>query len=115
MAGKGFRGYPVATVVYYGPTDQHATKVAVGIIPYENAQPSVLERWMSETTDVSIDPEINGEITDFIKLHGAKSVVVADRIMGCPHEQGKDYPEGTECPKCPFWKNRDRFTGEIIH
>src|ERR1700730_11392127 len=28
---RGFRGYPVATVVYYGPDDQRASKVAVGI------------------------------------------------------------------------------------
>ena len=30
-ARRGFRGYPVATVAYYGPDDQRASKVAVGI------------------------------------------------------------------------------------
>src|SRR5258706_1030363 len=31
-ARKGFRGYPVATIAFYGPDDRHATKVAVGIV-----------------------------------------------------------------------------------
>jgi hypothetical protein len=50
----------------------------------------------------------------FIKENGAKSVVMTDQIMGCPHEEGVDYPDGTKCPKCPFWAIRDRFTGETI-
>ena len=111
---KGFRGYPIATVAYYGPDDQHATKVAIGIVPFENSEPSLLERWYSETTDIRSDLEINEKIIHFIKQNNAKSVVIADRIIGCPHEEGKDYPEGPVCPKCPFWVNRDRFTKEII-
>jgi hypothetical protein len=31
-AKHGSRGYPLATVMFYGPDDQTATKVAVGII-----------------------------------------------------------------------------------
>jgi len=115
IAGKGFRGYPIATVAYYGPDDQHASKVAVGIVANEDEDPAFLERWYSEQTDVRVDPTINREIITFIRLHKAKSVVIADRIMGCPHEEGKDYPGGSVCPECPFWANRDRFSGEIIH
>ena len=22
------------------------------------------------------------------------------------------YPEGESCPMCPYWQNRDRFTGD---
>jgi hypothetical protein len=43
-----------------------------------------------------------------------KSVVVADRIIGCPHEEGVDYPNGTKCPSCPFWDTRDRWTGAAL-
>jgi hypothetical protein len=39
---------------------------------------------------------------------------LTDRIIGCPHEEGKDYPAGDVCPQCPFWANRDRFTHELI-
>ena len=115
IADKGFRGYPIATVAYYGPDDQRASKVAVGIVVKEGEYPSFLERWYSEQTDVRVDPGINRKIITFIQLHGAKSVAIADRIIGCPHEEGKDYPEGSACPQCPFWANRDRFSGEIIH
>lgn len=114
MAKKGFRGYPIATVASYGPDDQLATKVAVGIIPGDNEEISNMKRWYTETTDIRRDRVINLEILEFIKEQGAKSVVIADRIMGCPHEEGKDYPEGTVCPKCPFWAIRNRYTGEII-
>ena len=37
----------------------------------------------------------------------AKSDVMADRIIGCPHEEGVDYPDGSKCPKCPFCAIRD--------
>ena len=114
IARKGFRGYPVATVAYYGPDDKRASKVAVGIIEHEGGDPSFLERWYSERGDVRVDPDIGRQIIEFIEHHGARSVVIADRIMGCPHEEGKDYPEGSACPACPFWANRDRFSGEII-
>ena len=35
-AKKGFRGFPVATVAFYGPDDRRASKLAVGIVLAEN-------------------------------------------------------------------------------
>jgi hypothetical protein len=40
QAAKGFQGYPVATVAYYGPDSSKATKVVVSIIRWEGADPS---------------------------------------------------------------------------
>jgi len=108
---KGFNGYPVATVAYYGPDNRTATKVAVAIVPDEDAEPVALERWFDETGYVRRNHEINGQILDFLRSHGARSVVMSDGIIGCPHEEGIDYPEGEECPQCPFWSGRDRWTG----
>jgi hypothetical protein len=113
-AKQGFQGYPVATITYYGRDDRQASKVAVGIILEEGGAVAFLERWSNEIQDIRLDPEANEEIVRFISKHGAKSVVMADRILGCPHEEGKDYPEGEKCPKCSYWAIRDRFTGEII-
>src|SRR5712692_4405008 len=31
-----------------------------------------------------------------------------DGIIGCPHEEGIDYPEGKSCPQCPYWARRAR-------
>jgi len=111
---RGFTGFPVATVAYYGPDNQRASKVAVGIVLTAGGEVEVLERWFSDTQDVRTDPEILKEVLDFVSANSAKSVVVADAILGCPHEEGTDYPEGAKCPKCVFWANRDRFAGEII-
>jgi len=113
-AKHGFKGYPIATVAFYGPNDSRASKVAVSIINAEDAEPSFLERWFLEEGDVRADPSITDQIVGFIQGHGAKSVSMADRIIGCPHEEGTDYPEGQVCPQCPFWANRDRWTGELL-
>ena len=51
-ARRGFRGYPVATIAFYGPSDELASKVAVGIVPAEHAEPDPLERWFSDDQDV---------------------------------------------------------------
>jgi hypothetical protein len=114
-ARRGFRGYPVATIAFYGPTDQFASKVAVGIVPTEDAEADPLERWFSDDHDVRRDPTVGDEVLAFIRQHGAKTIVMSDRIIGCPHEEGTDYPEGEVCPGCPFWAHRDRWSGEVIH
>jgi len=113
-AKQGFRGYPMATVTYYGPNDSLASKVAVGIVQAEGADVDPLERWFSEGKDIRLDPETNEAIVHFLQQNGVKSVVSPDRILGCPHEEGTDYPEGEKCPRCTFWANRDRFTGELL-
>jgi hypothetical protein len=114
-ARRGFRGYPVATVAFYGPDDRRASKVVVGIVPAEDREAEQLQRWFAEEGDVREDATIGEEILAFIRDHGAKTVVTADRIIGCPHEEGTDYPEGQVCPRCPFWAHRDRWSGEIVH
>jgi hypothetical protein len=108
---KGFRGYPVATVAYYGPDDRRASKVSVGIIPAEGAEVVALERWTSDAADVRFDGAVTEAVLGFIGQHRARSVVGIDRIVGCPHEEGIDYPEGEPCPRCPFWAGRDRWSG----
>jgi hypothetical protein len=114
-ARRGFRGYPVATVAFYGPDNTRATKVAVGIVPGEGAEAEEMERWFAQEGDVRTDPEIGREILEFIERHRVKSVVMTDRVIGCPHEDGVDYPTGQSCPQCPFWSYRDRWTGEVLH
>ncbi len=114
-AKRGFRGYPIATIAFYGPNDERASKAAVAIVPEEDAEPLALERWFSECGDIRSDPAIAEQILAFIHQYEAKSVTMADCIIGCPHEEGVDYPEGAVCPQCPFWANRDRWTGEIVH
>jgi hypothetical protein len=113
-ARRGFRGYPVATIAFYGPDDTRASKVAVMIVAAQGAESVALERWFDEDGDVRTNPVVAGEILQFLGVHGAKSVVMSDGIIGCPHEEGIDYPDDQVCPQCPFWAHRDRWTGEML-
>jgi hypothetical protein len=112
-AKRGLRGFPVATVALYGPDDTRATKLAVGIVPAEDASVTDLRRWFSEGADIRNDTGVAEEVLAFIDAAGVRSVVMTDRIIGCPHEEAIDY-EGPTCPVCPFWVGRDRWTGKRL-
>ena len=99
---RGFRGYPVATVAFYGPDNRMATKGAVALVLAAEQKPAELRRWLSDDRDVRTDPQIATEILTFLDAAGVKTVALADRIIGCPHEEGIDY-EGPTCPRCPYW------------
>ena len=83
-ARKGHRGWPIATIAFYGPNLSQATKVAVGIVTSENAEAEPLRDWKVDTGDIRGDPSIAREILEFIENHGAMSVVMTDGIIGCP-------------------------------
>ncbi|WP_228040811.1 hypothetical protein [Nodosilinea sp. LEGE 07088] len=101
------QGYPIATVAYYGPNEELATKVAVGIVE-KNQEVADLKRWITESSEIRIDEAVNREVLAFIKRKRAKQVIMTDGIMGCPHEEGIDYPEGEVCPQCPYWAEHER-------
>jgi len=113
-ARQGMRGWPVATIAFYGPNLSQATKVAVGIVPFENAEVAAMRDWKVDHGDIRADSGIAREILEFMEKHGALSVVMTDGIIGCPHQEGIDY-EGEWCPVCDFWHGRDRFTGQMVH
>jgi len=113
-ARKGMRGWPVATIAFYGPNLSQATKVAVGIVPSENAEPVEMRDWKVDRGDIRNDAGIAREILEFMEKHGVLSVAMTGGIIGCPHQEGIDY-EGEWCPVCDFWHGRDRFTGQMVH
>ena len=71
-----------------------------------------MRKWFSNG-DTRKSEKILGELISFIDEHEAYTVAMLDKIFGCPHEEGIDYPEGESCPECPYWKNRDRYTDEL--
>jgi hypothetical protein len=70
---KGLRGWPIATVAFYGPNLSQATKVAVGIVPSENAEVEELRDWKVDRGDIRSDPDIAREMLEFIQEHQVKS------------------------------------------
>lgn len=101
----------MATIAFYGPTGDRASKVAVGIVLAEGEGPSTMERWLTDDTDARNDPAILAEVERFLLAHQVKSVAMSDGLLGCPHEEGVDYQEGQSCPECPYWAGRTRFAG----
>jgi hypothetical protein len=114
-AKRGMRGWPLATIAFYGPDAARATKVVVSVIPKADAEPDEMRDWQILHGDVRSKPEIAVEMLAFMEGHSVKSVVMSDGLMGCPHQEGIDY-EGQWCPDpaCVFWHGRDRFTGKLV-
>ena len=104
----GFRGYPVGTIAFYGPDDRRASKAAVAVIGARDTEPIALQRWFAESGDIRDDTVTLEEIAVFLRGHAVHSVAMMKEMLGCPHEEGIDYPEGNVCPECPFWEGRER-------
>ena len=95
--------FPIGTVAYYGPDDKITTKIVAGVIKEEGAE-AIIKRWVA--TDVMTNPKVRKEIERFFKKYGVKKVGMSDGNMGCPHEEGEDFPAGGDCPFCPWWKGK---------
>lgn len=95
--------FPIGTVALYGPDDKQTTKIVASVIQWPGADP-ILERWVG--TKVKSDFKVRRQILEFFQRHRVRSVVATESNMGCPHEEGIDFPEGGDCPFCPFWKGK---------
>ena len=73
----------------YGPDDKTTTKIAAGVILHDGAEP-IMKRWVA--TDVTTNPKVQQEMKDFFLQHGVKQVAMSEGNMGCPHEEGEDFP-----------------------
>jgi hypothetical protein len=114
-ARKGSQQYPIGTLMAYGPDNARATKLVAAVFsPSGKSEVKALHRWFVDEGDVRHNEAIGEEFAVFFKKYSAKEVAVNERIAGCPHEEGVDYPMGRSCPQCPFWANIDRFTLEPI-
>jgi len=95
--------YPIGTVALYGPDDKTTTKIAAGVILHDGAEP-IMMRWVA--TGVMGNAKVQQEMKEFFTQNGVKQVAMSQGNMGCPHEEGEDFPHGEDCPFCPFWKGK---------
>ncbi|HHX8266293.1 TPA: hypothetical protein ACVOYJ_004675 [Vibrio diabolicus] len=105
---KGDKGFPIATVAFYGPDDKTATKLVCAIIPYEGAEPDPMKKWFS-SSDIRKSEMVLKEVLEYIDENGAKTVGMPEEIIGCPHEEGIDYPEGEYCPRMYILEGKRSF------
>jgi hypothetical protein len=95
--------HPFGVVALYGPDDRTTTKIAAAVFLRPGAEP-IMRRWVA--SDVTTNPKVRKELQAFFAKHGVKSVAVTEGHLGCPHEEGLDFPHGEDCPFCPFWKGK---------
>jgi hypothetical protein len=81
-ARKGLRGWPIATIAFYGPNLSQATKVTVGIVPSENAEVEELRDWKVDYGDIRADPGIAREILEFIEKHRVTICLRSRPLLG---------------------------------
>lgn len=97
---------PLGTLNFLGPNEALATKAVGAVFQPPQVEPVAVEEWVSTGADVRFDPVLVARIAAFFKQHGATQVGMGEKVVGCPHEAGVDYPLGETCPLCPYWKNR---------
>jgi hypothetical protein len=115
VSGTSAHRYPLGTLMAYGPDNTRATKLVAAVFSRPGkSEEEAIHRWFVDAGDIRHDETIGAEVVEFLKQYGVKETVVSDRITGCPHEEGVDYPMGRTCPRCPFWANINRFTHEPI-
>jgi hypothetical protein len=107
-AKRGEQGFPRATLAFYGPDDGRATKAVLGIFLHEGDEADI-HRFFSEEKDARFNLDIQRDVIARLQEHEVRTLIMVEKIFGCPHEEGKDYPEGESCPHCPFWKTHDRY------
>jgi hypothetical protein len=103
----------IAIYSLYGPNDRLASKAVVAIAREGTDDIIALPRWMTGRMDVRQDKKIQGQIVAFLKNYNIRQVVTTGTIIGCPPEEGQDYPVGEACPFCPFWEGRNRWAGKL--
>ncbi len=107
-AKLGEQGWPHATLAFYRPDDKQATKAVLGIFLREGDE-GTIHRYFSEEKDIRFKVDVQETILARLQEHEVRSLIMVEKIFGCPHEEGIDYPQGEACPHCSFWKGRDRF------
>ena len=92
--------FPVGIVANFGPDNQTITKIVAMIVPGYDLKPRH-KTWIKPET--SSDSEIANQIGQFFLDFNTTDIVIAEGVIGCPHDEGVDFPVGEDCPYCPYW------------
>ena len=91
FVARGDKGYPVATLAFYGPDDKKASKAVLGIFAAKGDEPQ-LHKWFRESTeaDLRYDTKLQNTWIEILRREGVRSLAMMEEINGCPHEEGVD-------------------------
>lgn len=105
LARKGFQGYPLGIVAFYGYNDRVATKAVIGIVNSAGGIPEKIRKWVFEKGDLRKDVPSIKELFRYLEANDTVSVALTPGIYYCPHEPGIDFPLGGSCTQCSFWSH----------
>lgn len=97
---KEKKEFPIGILAYFGPDNKTISKIVAIIVERPNADP-LLRKWIKY--EILSDPSVAAEIGQYFLDHDTKDVVIGEGVLGCPHEEGVDFPKGEDCPQCPYW------------
>jgi len=95
------------TIAQYGPDDKTVTKVVATVFRHPGDRGGKMTRWVG--TGITESPRFRAELLELIKKAEVRQILLTRGVIGCIHEEGKDYPDGEACPICRFWRGRDRW------
>ncbi len=101
--------FPLGTIAHYGPDDKQTTKIVAAVFLHSTAEP-ILRRFVG--SKVKEQPKVQLEIVEFFSSYQVKQTGFVDGNIGCPHEEGEDFPVGEDCPFCPFWAGKQGSANE---
>ncbi len=104
--GQSTQEYPLGTLAFYGPDETTATKLVASVFIDEQSDP-IQKKFFGP--NVAADPLVAQQIVDWFREQDVKKTVATEGNIGCPHEEGIDYPLGDVCPKCPYWQDKSEF------
>ena len=78
LVKKGFDGYPLISLEYYGETSDSATKVVISFIAEESAEPQ--KQAFSSDTDARNDESIQSTLVKIIERSDVKTVVEVEGV-----------------------------------
>lgn len=103
QTGDSSGEFPLGTIALYGPDDKHTTKIVAGVFLHSSADP-ILERFVG--SNILRDSKVRAAIKAIFTKYKVKKVVHSGGNIGCPHEEGEDFPTGEDCPFCPYWRGK---------
>ena len=95
--------FPIGILTYFGPDNKTITKIVGLVIKGPDIEPR-LRSW-SQPGVVS-DPIVVAEIGSYFLENKTVDIVMTGSVLGCPHEEGVDFPLGTDCPHCKYWSSQ---------
>jgi hypothetical protein len=82
-ARQGDRGFPKATLAFYGPDDKRASKAVLGIF-LRDGDDGIIHRYFSEGADARYKIDIQESILARLREHDVHSLIMMEKIFGCP-------------------------------